>query len=175
MESSKGVARDIDDQFAAIYKELRPAAVSLLRQSRQNTLTPTGLVNEAYIKLAASGKPFAVESPLHMKRLISKAMKQVLLDASRRKEAIKRGEGAVKITLDDQMEAKTWTVEQLLVFNEFLDQLRAQDARKADVVECRFYLGLSDQEITAELGISLATVERDWQFARAWLNGRMNH
>ncbi|MGA8027415.1 MAG: ECF-type sigma factor [Bryobacteraceae bacterium] len=100
-------------------------------------------------------------------------MKQVLVDASRRKDAIKRGEGAVKITLDDQMEAKTWTIEQLLVLNEFLDQLRAQDARKADVVECRFYLGLSDQEIAAEFGISVATVERDWQFARAWLNARV--
>ncbi len=92
--TSFAAASSIDDQFAAIYKELRPLAMSLLRQSRQNTLTPTGIINEAYIKLVSSGKSVSVESTLHLKRLIARAMKQVLVDASRRRERHQTGRGS---------------------------------------------------------------------------------
>ena len=162
----------IDQQFPAIYSELRQLASAILRGSGQNTLNPTALVNEAYVKLA-SAKQFSSESPLHLKRIIAKVMRQVLVDHLRRKQSIKRGEDAVKVTFDDRIEQQSWSVEEFLVLADLIDKLRAIRPRHADVVEWRFYLGLTDEETAAALGISTATVERDWSTARAWLNGQM--
>jgi len=113
-------------------------------------------------------------SPLHLKRAIAQVMRQILVDYWRRKQA--RGGEAVKLTLDDQIEQKSqksWSIEEILIMGDLIDKLRALKPRLADIVECRFYLGLTNEQIAAALGISTATVEREWPVARAWLEGQI--
>ena len=168
-----GAIPSFDHQFTLIYEELRRLASAILRSSGQNTfLNPTALVNEAYLKLA-SAERFATESPLHLKRTIAKVMRQVLLDSVRRKQSVKRGAGAERIALGDEVEQKSRSIEDLVIIGELIEKLRAMRPRHADIVECRFYLGLTDEETAAALSISKATVERDWTTARAWLNGQL--
>ncbi len=170
MADSTGAAPGMDKQFAAIYEELRRLAAAILRGSGQNTLlNPTALVNEAFVKLASS-EQFSSLSPLHLKRTIARVMRQVLVDYWRHKQA-KRGD-AVRITLDDEIEQKTRSVEEILVIGDLIDKLRAIKPRLADIVECRFYFGLTNEETAAALEISTATVEREWPVARAWLEGQ---
>lgn len=173
MAEISGNASELDERFPALYEELRRLASALSRSSPAATLNPTALVNEAYIKLASS-KQFSSTSAMHFKRIAAKVMRQVLWDASRRKLAAKRGQGAARVTLDDQFEQKTWNVEQILLLDDLLSKLRTISPRQADIVECRFYGGLTDEEIASELGISRPTVERDWKMARAWLNSQFD-
>jgi RNA polymerase sigma factor (TIGR02999 family) len=171
MADFTGAAPGFDQQFAAIYEELRRLASAILRGSGQNTLlNPTALVNEAFVKLASS-QHFSSVSPLHLKRAIAQVMRQILVDYWRRKQA--RGGEAVKLTLDDQVEGKSWSLEEIIVIGDLIDKLRALKPRLADIVECRFYLGLTNEQIAAALGVSTATVEREWPVARAWLEGQM--
>ncbi len=164
---------DLDKRFGAIYNQLHRLAAALSRSKPTSTLNPTALVNEAYVKLAAS-KEFANTSELHFKRIAAHVMRQVLCDAARRKLSAKRGgQIAVRVTLDDDLQQNVLSVEQIIVIDDLLEQLRAMSPRQAAVVEYRFYGGLSDEEISAELDISKPTVERDWRAARAWLGSQL--
>ncbi len=160
---------NVDEHFLAVYQELRRLASAVSRGGAKQTLSPTALVNEAYLKLASS-KELADTSPLHFKRIAAHAMRQVLCDAARRRGAIKRGgEAAIRVPLDDQFEKKAMSLEQLFGIWELIEHLRELSPRQAAVVEYRFYGGLSDEDIAGELAISRPTVERDWRAARAWL------
>jgi RNA polymerase sigma factor (TIGR02999 family) len=163
----------LDERFPVIYDELRRLASALSRSNPVTTLNPTALVNEAYLKLAGS-KEFSSTSALHFKRLAAQVMRQVLCDAARRRLAVKRGEGASRVPLSDRLEQKDWSVEHILLIEDLIEKLRAQSPRQALIVECRFYGGLSDEEIAKELEISKPTVERDWRAARAWLTSHFN-
>jgi RNA polymerase sigma factor (TIGR02999 family) len=161
--------RALDDLFSATYEELRRLAASVRRYDGSLTLNPTALVNEAWIKLART-PAVADTSPLHFKRIAARAMRQVLVEASRRRHAHKRGgPDAIFVMFDDALGVAADLSEDLLGLDAALNALARMDARQARVVECRFFGGLEVAETAELLGISEATVLRDWRAARAWL------
>jgi RNA polymerase sigma factor (TIGR02999 family) len=125
-------------------------------------------VNEAWIKLAHSPR-FVAESKLHFKRIAGRAMRQLLIEAARRKHASKRGADFLLVTFDEAVESAPARANELLALDAALEQLADLNPRQAMVVECRFFAGLEISEIADELNISEATVLRDWRAAKAWL------
>lgn len=159
----------LDQVFSAAYEELRRLAGVLARHERSQTLNPTALVHEAWIKLSRSPQ-VAAHAPVHFRRIAARAMRQVLVDAARRRLAAKRGgEDVVFVTFDDASESAAASAGDLVVMDGALERLALLDRRQAQVVECRFFAGLDSAETAEALGISLATVDRDWRAARAWL------
>ena len=134
----------IDDLFSAAYEELRRLAATMRRDDRSVTITPTILVNEAWLKLAAHPR-FAFVSRLHFKRIVGRAMRQVLVEAARRRKATKRGGGALLVTLDESEASFVATGDELLALHTALDDLGKLHPRHAAMVECRFFAGYSDQ------------------------------
>jgi RNA polymerase sigma factor (TIGR02999 family) len=108
-------------------------------------------------------------SPLHFKRIAARAMRQVLIEAARRRHADKRGGHAVFVTFDEALDAAVSTEEELLALDLALDQLTQLSPRQAQMVECRFFGGLDIAETALLLEVSEATIERDWRAAKAWL------
>jgi RNA polymerase sigma factor (TIGR02999 family) len=158
----------LDLVFSAAYEELRRLASSVRRSEASSTLNPTALVHEAWLKLRGSpGIP--ATSPLHFKRIAARAMRQVLVDAARRRNAAKRGSGAVPVTFDEALDAPAELAADVLALHEALEALGVASPRQAAIVECRFFAGLEAKETAELLGISEATVLRDWRAARAWL------
>jgi RNA polymerase sigma factor (TIGR02999 family) len=162
----QGDKESMDALFALAYDELRRIA-KRVRGDKSQTLSTTALVHEAYLKLVPSKIP--ANDAAHFKLLIARAMREVLIDAARRREAGKRGGGDLAITLDDNIQAVPLQAAQLLDLHEALEELNRVDPRRASVVECRFFGGLDIDETAAALGLSSATVKRDWRIARAWL------
>ena len=159
--------RALDDLFSAAYEELRRLAATVRRDHPAATISPTALVNEAWLKLADS-PAIARTSPLHFKRIAARAMRQVLVEAARRRNADKRGGGAPVVTFDDAMSAVT-TADDVLGLDAALDALALIEPRQALMVESRFFGGLDVAETAELLGVSEATVLRDWRAAKAWL------
>jgi len=159
----------LDAAFSAAYDELRRLASAVRRREASATLNPTALVNEAWLKLV--GRPaVARTSPLHFRRIAARAMRQVLVDAARRRLALKRGGPDVAfVTLDESLATAGHGAAELLRLDDALGSLAALEPRQAQVVECRFFGGLEVAETAAALGVSEATVLRDWRAARAWL------
>ena len=158
----------VDDLFSHTYEELRRLAATVRRGDPSATLTPTALVNEAWLKLANS-PALAGLTPLHFKRVAARAMRQVLVEAARRRLADKRGGGAAAITLDEQLGATISTGEELLALDAALEELARLSPRQAAMVEYRFYGGLDVAETAQVLEVSEATIMRDWRAAKAWL------
>jgi RNA polymerase sigma factor (TIGR02999 family) len=154
--------------FSAAYEELRRLAGSVRRDDPGATLNPTALVNEAWIKLASS-PGIEPASRLHFKRIAARAMRQVLIEAARRRKAEKRGGGLAAITLDESMEPTPTGDEDLLALDEALEELGRIQPRQAAMVESRFFGGLDIAETAELLEVSEATVLRDWRSAKAWL------
>lgn len=165
--------RALDDLFSAAYEELRRLAASVRRHDPAATLSPTALVNEAWLKLADSPS-VARTSPLHFKRIAARAMRQVLVEAARRRNADKRGGGAPVVTFDDAMGTVT-TADDVLGLDAALDALARLEPRQAQMVESRFFGGLDVAETAQLLGVSEATVLRDWRAAKAWLARELGH
>jgi RNA polymerase sigma factor (TIGR02999 family) len=166
--------KNLDQLFSASYEELRRLAATVKRGDPCATLTPTALVNEAWVKLAQS-PDFMAESPLHFKRIAARAMRQLLVEAARRRNARKRGGNgqALFITLDESLDGSPKQEEDLLVLDAAMSELEQIDPRQATIVESRFFGGLEISEIAALLGISEATVLRDWRSAKAWLGQKI--
>lgn len=158
----------LDQLFSATYEELRRLASSVRRDDPAATLTPTALVNEAWLKLAHSPH-LGATSPLHFKRIAARAMRQVLVEAARRRKANKRGSGAALVTFDDALEQSATRAGELLDLDAALNDLARVSPRQALIVESRFFGGLELKETAELLQISEATVLRDWRAARAWL------
>jgi RNA polymerase sigma factor (TIGR02999 family) len=154
--------------FSATYEELRRLAAVVRRDHPRETLNPTALVNEAYLKLADSLR-IEPESRIHFRRIAAKAMRQVLVEAARRRSAQKRGSGQALVTFSDDVAADSQTSEEILALDSALQALAEMQPRQARVVECRFFGGLEVSETAEVLEVSESTVERDWRAARAWL------
>ena len=172
---ASGARHALDDLFSATYEELRRLAASVQRDDAGATLSPTALVNEAWLKLAASPTVGAT-SRLHFKRIAARAMRQVLVEAARRRHAHKRGgPDAAAVTFDDALGALgalddgAAGSDELLALDEALEALARVSPRQATMVESRFFGGLDVAETAELLGVSEATVLRDWRAARAWL------
>ncbi|HJR41457.1 MAG TPA: ECF-type sigma factor, partial [Gemmatimonadaceae bacterium] len=162
--------RALDHLFSATYEELRRLAGSVRRGDPSATLSPTALVNEAWLKLAAS-PGLGVTSRLHFKRIAARAMRQVLVEAARRRTAEKRGGAhAAFVTFDDAVNGATGagsSGDEVLALDVALDELARVAPRQAQLVESRFFGGLDVRETAESLGVSEATVLRDWRAARA--------
>ncbi len=152
----------------SIYPELRRlAAFHLRRRAPQATLQPTALVNEAWLRLAK--QPWKNRS--YFMAVASKAMRNVLVDYLRARLSEKRGGDwmRVRIEVGGERDGMSFDLVQALAVHEALEKLSQLDARKARVVEMRFFGGMEFEEIAEALNISLITAKRDWQFSRAWL------
>ncbi len=158
----------LDQLFSVTYEELRRLAASVRRDDPAASLSPTALVNEAWLKLASS-PPFVMTSRLHFKRIAARAMRQVLVEAARRRTAHKRGDGVAPITFDDALGVPERGPEDILGLDAALEALARISPRQATMVESRFFGGLDVAETAELLGISEATVLRDWRAAKAWL------
>jgi RNA polymerase sigma factor (TIGR02999 family) len=159
----------LDHLFSATYEELRRLASSVRRGDPSATLNPTALVNEAWMKMAKS-PALAATSRLHFKRIAARAMRQILIEAARRRNAGKRGGGQdVTLSFDDSYQKAPSCGEDLLRLDSALDELARMNPRQATLVESRFFGGLDVAEAAALLNVSEATVLRDWRAAKAWL------
>jgi RNA polymerase sigma-70 factor, ECF subfamily len=160
----------LDDLFSAAYEELRRLASAVKRSDYGTTRSATTLVNEAWVKLASSPR-FTAVSHLHFKRIAARAMRQVLIEAARRRHAGKRGGGEVEfVTLDESASGVgSGGADEILALETALAALAQVSPRQAEMVECRFFGGLDVIETAAALDVSEATVQRDWRAAKAWL------
>jgi RNA polymerase sigma factor (TIGR02999 family) len=165
---------NLDELFSLAYEELRRLASTVKRGDPSVTLSPTALVNEAWLKLAKAPHVKA-ESVLHFKRIAARAMRQLLIEAARRRNAHKRGgDGeAIFVTFDESLLGVATAEEGLLALENALIELTQLEPRQAAIVENRFFGGMEIREIAVLLGISEATVLRDWRVARAWLGHRL--
>jgi RNA polymerase sigma factor (TIGR02999 family) len=160
----------MDALVPLLYDELRRIAHYRLRAEQTgHTLETTGLVHEAYLRLAGSER-LDLADRAHLLAVAAQAMRHVLIDSAVRRKAGKRGGGLATVSLDDVPVVDAARSEELLALDEALTRLGAVDARQARVVECRFFGGMSIEDTAVALDLSPATVKRDWALARAWLN-----
>jgi RNA polymerase sigma-70 factor, ECF subfamily len=165
--------RALDDIFSLVYEELRRLASFIRRKEPGVTISSTALVHEAWMKLKDSPHLATMSVP-HFKAIAAKAIRQVLVDEARRRHARKRGGAeAVFVTLDDSAEKIASCDSELLALEDALDQLARMNVRQAQMVECRFFGGLSVAETAALLGVSESAIERDWRATKAWLAARI--
>ena len=154
----------------ALYEELRALAHRQLRGENPNqTVCTTVLANDAFLKLAGQSDA-QIKDRVHFLAVAATAMRRILVSYARGRSAQKRGGREVIVTFDDAVSGSTATVDDVLALDEVLCRLEKVSERQALGVVYRVFGGLSEPEISAELGIAPATVRRDWRFARAWLS-----
>jgi len=156
-----------DALYTRLYDELRRLAHRMRAGRAGATLSTTALVHEAYLKLDPTAEMIG-ERRADFFAVAAWAMRAVLVDAARRRGTDKRGGGMTPVTLGDDA-ANPVRPDEVLALDEALDRLRAMDARRARVVDYRFFAGLTTPETAELLGTSVSSVERDWRAARAWL------
>jgi RNA polymerase sigma factor (TIGR02999 family) len=166
-------ARATPQLLAAVYDELRHLAEAMTRRLPPGqTLQPTDIVHEAYLKLARD--PAAGwEGRRHFFGAAAQAMREILIDQARRKASLKRGGESHRVQLSDSMALIEPPAEDLLAVDEAIQRLQAEEPRLAEMVLLRFYAGLTVEETAEALGRSVSTVTREWRQARAWLAARM--
>jgi RNA polymerase sigma factor (TIGR02999 family) len=157
-----------------VYGELRKlAARRLAGEGTGHTLQPTALVHEAYLKLVGPDPHQHWNGRVHFFACAAEAMRRILIDHARRKHRVRHGGGMKRVALDDvgdvELVAESGGADQLLALDEALTQLAAADPRKAELVRLRYFAGLTLEQAAELLGISRATADRHWAFARAWL------
>ncbi|MGV3518095.1 MAG: sigma-70 family RNA polymerase sigma factor [Luteitalea sp.] len=173
-QSAAGDAAAAAELFPIVYEELRRLAASALRRERtDHTLQPTALVHEAFLRLAET--PGASwENRAHFVAVAARVMRRVLVDHARGRNALKRGNGEIRVPLDDVDVAAVGQDVDLVALDDALARLATLDERQARIVELRFFGGLSVPETAALIGASERTVKRDWQVARAWLTRELS-
>ncbi len=155
--------------IAAVYRELRNlASVYLRKEFNANTLQPTALVNELCLGML-SRPAVSCENRLHFLHLAAQQMRRLIVDHARRRNGLKRGGGQAPVPLDEARDHAIALDGRIAEINDTLTRLEHLDPRPAAVVEMRFFGGLTEQEIADILEISVATVKREWEFARSWL------
>jgi RNA polymerase sigma factor (TIGR02999 family) len=164
-----GETAALDDVMRAVYQELRRMADHYLRLERpDHTLQPTALVHEAYLRLIDQRK-VSWQNRAHFFGVAAQMMRRILVDHARTKQRGKRGGAARKLSLDEVMNLSQGRAADLVALDDALKALAEIDPRKSQVVELRFFGGLSVEETAEVLGVSPQTVMRDWRLARAWL------
>jgi len=159
----------LESLLPVVYQELRRLAASYLRRERPGqTLQPTALVHEAYLRLLKD-RPGRWQNRAHFCAIAAHSMRQILIERARARGALKRGGGGPRVTLDEALIAGGERSIDLVALDEALDRLAQFDPEQARLVELRFFGGLTVEETAEALDISPATVKRHWAVARAWL------
>jgi RNA polymerase sigma factor (TIGR02999 family) len=167
---AQGDPRAADELLPLIYQELRRLAAEKMSQERPGqTLQATALVHEAYVRLVEGEKAQHWNSRGHFFAAAAEAMRRILVENARRKRGPKRGGGVQRVNLDEAVSYSPEPADELLSLNEALDRLAHEDPRKAELVRLRYFTGLSVQEAAEVLGISRATADRYWAYAKVWL------
>ena len=165
----EGDPKAADELLPLVYDELRKlAGAKMAAQPPGHTLQPTALVHEAYLRLVGSAQGRWQDSR-HFLAAAAEAMRQILVDAARKKRRLKRGGGWERLKLEDIQIAVQTGPENLLTVDEALEQFAICDPEKAQLVKLRFFAGLSLGQAAQVMGISIATAKRYWAFSKAWL------
>ena len=165
----QGDLKAADDLLPLVYGELRRlAAHRMMNEAPGHTLQPTALVHEAWLRLAGDKAP-QFQNRAHFFGAAGEAMRRILVESARRKKRLKHGGELERVDIDEVEIPLPMPDDELLALDEALDRLATVDARAAEVVKLCFFVGLTQEQAAGELGISLATAERLWSFARAWL------
>ncbi len=169
-ELEAGAPEAAERLLPLVYDELRGlAAAHLAREPSGQTLQPTALVHEAWLRLSAGDEPQRWDSRGHFFAAAAISMRRILVDAARRRRTLKRGGGRRPVDVDLNAVEEPHRRDDLVELDAALEKLSQRDARKGRLVELRFFAGLTMDQAAEALGVSLATAERDWSFARAWL------
>jgi len=167
----QGDSRAADELLPLVYDELRRlAAQKMAHEAAGQTLQPSALVHEAWLRLGGEAQP-RWQNRAHFFGAAAEAMRRILIDHARRRRALRHGGGQERLNVEDLelADASADGDDQLLAVHEALDRLAAEDPRKAELVKLRYFVGLTNEEAAQALGVSVPTVKRDWAYARAWL------
>jgi RNA polymerase sigma factor (TIGR02999 family) len=165
-----------NELFILVYEELRRLALAKLAHEKPGqTLQPTALVHEAYLRLVASSKSQHWNSEGHFFRAAAESMNRILIDLARRKKRPKHGGGQSRIDLDAAICLDDARADELLALDAALEKLAAESPEKAELVKLRYFAGLSHQEAAKILRISRATADRHWTYARAFLKCELSN
>jgi RNA polymerase sigma factor (TIGR02999 family) len=160
--------------FADVYAELRALASRYLRQERKDhTLQPTALVHEVYLKLIGQ-VPVDWQGRAHFLAIAAQAMRQILVDHARQKRAAKRGGNRHRVALHDDLATESNRDVDLLALEDALTRLTKLDPRQAQMIELRFFGGMTIAEVAKVMGMSKRSVEREWTMVRAWLRRELS-
>ena len=163
-----------EDLLALVYHELRELAAAKLAQERPGqTLQATALVHEAYLRLIGGDEPKSWDNRGHFFAAAAEAMRRILVDAARRKQSVKRGGEFKRQTLEIAVPDFACDALTVLAVDEALEDFHREDPVKAELVKLRYFAGLTLAECASALGISSATADRSWHYARAWLAARL--
>ena len=154
------------------YRELRQIAEFILRTKPSWTLSPTGLVHEAFIKLAGSKRP-NWQDQRHFVSACAQAMRHLMIDLARKKLALVHGGNMKRHPLDDSLLGRI-DCDRFVKLNEALEALQSLDQRQAEIVHLRFFVGLTNQEVAELVGVTRRTVQTEWRMAKAWLYRELN-
>jgi RNA polymerase sigma factor (TIGR02999 family) len=169
----QGSTQARDELLPLVYRDLRRRAAAYLRQERpDHTLQPTALVHEAYLRLVEHNR-IAWKNRGQFFAVAAQLMRHILVDHARRRLAAKRPDGVSKVVLDEFIGTTELRNCDLLDLDQALNELTLMDARAGQIVELRYFGGLSEQEVADALSISRSSVSREWHIARRWLYGRM--
>ncbi|HEY0196981.1 MAG TPA: ECF-type sigma factor [Rhodanobacter sp.] len=172
--AQSGDAAALDQALREMYGALHDLANAQLRRNRsERTLSATALVNEAYLKVFGNQSMPELESRGHLLGVAARAMREVLIDAARRRHAAKRPQDADRLQLTEVAAGLSAEVD-YVALSESLDLLESLDPRQAQIVMLRFFVGLTAEQIGTALDISPATVQREWRLARAWLKRELD-
>jgi RNA polymerase sigma-70 factor (ECF subfamily) len=166
---SSGDAGALEKLIPLVQPELHRLAHHYMSRERAgHTLQTTALLDEAYLLLVDNKKP-SWQNRTHFVAAAAQVMRRIMVDHARERHALKRGGGALKVTLEEAALVTEKRSEELLALDEALEKLAAQDRRKSQIVELRYFGGLTAEETAEFLKLSLRTVEREWTMAKAWL------
>lgn len=166
---SDGNQQGVEQLLSLVYAELKRIAVQKMAgEAPGNTLQPTALVHEAWLRMVGEGEA-QFENRAHFFSAAAEAMRRILVDSARRKHAIKRGSGVAHEELQEDRLAQVLPAEELLAVDEALELLTKEDPAAADLVKYRYFVGMSMAEAASTMGLSLRTAERTWAYAKAWL------
>ena len=173
--AQEGDPEALNELFSEVYDKLRELAHAQRRNwDGDFTLNTTALAHEAYLKLVRQPDP-GWKHRVHFMRVASRAMRHILVNYAEQRRAQKRGGDVVVVPLDDSNPIAPAAAEEILDLHRALERLGAISERPVQVVECRFFTGLTVQETASALGVSRATVERDWVVASAWLRRELGN
>lgn len=169
LQSQEGDGCDSEELLPLVYNDLRRmAAARMASEAEGQTLQPTALVHEAWMRIFGNGDR-CWQNRGHFFGEAAEAMRRILIERARRKSRLKHGHGWVRLDIDGLPLAAATPDDKVLLINEALENLEAEDPQRARVVVMKFFGGLTNQEVAKILGVTERTVERQWAFAKAWL------